>query len=85
METSTFIQIICFLLALTILIIVCGGIYNRIKTEKGIGWQFIRYIVTGISVPLIGILALNNVLSGEAGALIGAILGYVFGKTVTEK
>ena len=50
-----------------------GGFHNRFQGDKpkGIGWQFIRFIVLTISVPTVGLLALNNALTGEAAALIG--------------
>ena len=48
---------------------------------KGIGWQFIRYTVLSISLPIVGILALNNALSGEAATLIAGAMGYAFGKS----
>ena len=47
---------------------------------KGIGWQFIRYTVLGISIPVTAILALNGALSGEAAAIIAGAMGYAFGK-----
>ena len=47
---------------------------------KGIGWQFIRYTVLGISIPVTAILALNGALSGEAAAIIAGSMGYAFGK-----
>jgi len=51
---------------------------NRVK---GIGWQFIRYTVLSISVPVAAILALNNALSGEAATIIAGAMGYAFGKS----
>ena len=47
---------------------------------KGIGWQFIRYTVLAISLPIVGVLALNGSLSGEAAALIFGAMRYAFGK-----
>ena len=69
-------------LALTIPIVLIGGFHNRLKAEKprGIGWKFIRFTVLTISIQVIGILALNNALSGEVAALIGGAMGYAFGK-----
>ena len=51
------------------------------EKTKGIGWQFIRYTVLGISVPVAGVLALNNALSGEAATIIAGAMGYAFGKS----
>ena len=48
---------------------------------KGIGWQFIRYTVLAIALPIVGILALNGALTGEAATLIAGAMGYAFGKT----
>lgn len=55
------------------------ALWQRIKANKGIGWQFIRFTVIASTLPIIGILALNGVLNGEAAALIGAAVGYAFG------
>lgn len=76
---------ISLILALAILAVVLGGLYNRNKPDqngkvKGIGWQFIRYTVIGVGLPLTGILALNGGLTGEASTIIAGALGYAFGK-----
>ncbi|MEZ5918898.1 MAG: hypothetical protein R3D66_02940 [Alphaproteobacteria bacterium] len=75
---------ISIILALTVPSVIWVGYLNRNPdnggTPKGIGWQFIRYTVLSISIPVIGLLALNNVLTGEAAALIGSAMGYAFGK-----
>ena len=69
-------------LALSILVVLIGGFHNRLasKEPKGIGWQFIRFIVLSISLPIIGLLALNDALSGEVATLIAGAMGYAFGK-----
>lgn len=54
---------------------------NSDDSAKGIGWQFIRYTVLSIAIPVVGILALNNALTGEAATLIAGAVGYAFGKT----
>ena len=64
------------ILALAIVAVIVGGLLSR--GDKGIGWQFIRFTVLGISIPTIGLLALNNALTGEAAALIGAANGLRF-------
>jgi hypothetical protein len=76
---------ISIILSLTILVVVAGGLWNRNKPDekgniRGIGWQFIRYTVIGVGLPLTGILALNSVLTPEAATIIAGALGYAFGK-----
>lgn len=70
------------ILALSVPIVLIGGLMNRLAGEspKGIGWQFIRYTVLAIAVPVVAILALNDALSGEAATLIGTAIGFAFGK-----
>ena len=53
---------------------------NRNAAHKGIGWQFIRYTVISIGLPIAGILALNDALTGEAATIIAGAMGYAFGK-----
>ena len=74
--------ILSIVLALAVLVVLIGGFHNRLagQAPKGIGWQFIRFIVLSISLPIIGLLALNDALSGAAAALIGGAMGYAFGK-----
>lgn len=67
-------------LALSVPIVLAGGLWNRTSGNKGIGWQFIRFSVLTISLPIIGLLALNDALPGEAAALIGGAMGFAFGK-----
>jgi len=69
------------ILAIAVLVVVVGGLWNRIAGHKGIGWQFIRYNVIAISVPIVGVLALNNALTGEAATIIAAAMAYAFGKS----
>ena len=79
------------LLASAVPIVLIWGFINRntvtretekgnVVKGKGIGWQFIRFIVLSISLPIIGLLALNNALSGEVATLIAGAMGYAFGK-----
>ena len=70
------------LLALSVPIVLIGGFHNRLagKEPKGIGWKFIRFSVLTISIPITGLLALNDMLSGEAATLIGTAMGFAFGK-----
>src|SRR5271156_2783722 len=55
------------------------------EPDRGIGWQFIRYTVLTIALPIIGILALNNSLNGEAATLIAGAMGFAFGKAGRTK
>jgi hypothetical protein len=50
-------------LALSVLAVIVGGLVQRCITRKGIGWQFIRYTVIGMGLPICGLLALNNALT----------------------
>ena len=52
---------------------------------KGIGWQFIRFTVLAIAIPVAAILALNEALTGEAAAIIAAAMGYAFGKAGNDE
>jgi len=67
------------LLAISVLAVIVGGLWNRHQKKKGIGWQFIRYTVIGIALPISALLALNDALSGEAAAILAGALGYAFG------
>jgi len=69
------------ILAVSILAVIVGGLWNRQSAGKGIGWQFIRFNVIAIGLPLSGLLALNGTLSAEAATLIAGSMGYAFGKT----
>lgn len=53
---------------------------NPDDKAKGIGWQFIRYTVLAIALPIVAILALNGALTGEAATLIAGAMGFAFGK-----
>ncbi len=54
------------------------------EQSKGIGWQFIRYTVLTISIPVVGVLALNDALNGEAATLIAGAMGFAFGKAAKD-
>ncbi len=76
---------VSIILALSIPLVLIIGYYNRKGSDdqktKGIGWQFIRYNVLCISLPLVGLLAINGVLTGEVATVIAGIVGFAFGKT----
>jgi hypothetical protein len=73
------------ILALAVPGVILAGYLNRRGNEKdqrkGIGWQFIRYTVLGIALPITAILALNGALNDGAAAIIAGAIGYAFGKT----
>jgi len=73
------------ILGISVILVIVLGYLNRKATNKGIGWQFIRYNVLGVSIPIIAILALNNALTGEAATLIAGAMGYAFGKREDER
>ena len=75
---------VSILLALAIIAVLVIGYLNRrgrpYDETKGIGWQFIRYTVLSIALPVTAILALNDALTGEAATIIAGAMGYAFGK-----
>lgn len=79
---------VSIILALSVLGVLLVGYLNRKggvhDNTKGIGWQFIRYTVLAIALPIVGILALNGALTGEAATLIAGAMGYAFGKTPSK-
>lgn len=83
MEVSS-ISILSAILASAVPLALILGYFNRKQLQRSIGWQFIRYTVLAIALPIIGVLALNGLLSGEAAALIGGAMGYAFGKDERE-
>jgi drug/metabolite transporter (DMT)-like permease len=67
-------------IALLVIAVVCafGGVWNRIKLDKGIGVRFIQYLGLTVLVPIIAILALEGRISQEmAGAIAAAAVGGV--------
>ncbi len=73
------------ILASAVPIVLIGGLLNRYRLSKsggkgGLGWQFIRYTVLALSLPIIGLLALNDALTSEAATVIAASAGFAFGK-----
>lgn len=80
MQVEDWHWIVTVLLASAVPIALIGGLHNRLRSKKGIGWQFIRYTVLTISLPLIGLLVLNDALTSEAATLIGTAMGFAFGR-----
>ena len=67
---DTWLNCVNIILALSVPIVLIGGLWNRYrlsqgKGEGGIGWQFIRYTVLALAVPVVALLALNDALSSE--------------------
>lgn len=60
---------------------VVGGLIHRIMTNKGIGWQFIRFSAIASGLPIAGLLALNGAGDSQAITVIGAALGFAFGRS----
>jgi hypothetical protein len=54
------------------------GILQR---GRSIGWQFLRLCVLATGIPVIGLLALKGLITGDVAAgFVAAGAGYVFGK-----
>jgi hypothetical protein len=55
-----------------------GGIWNRIKLQKGIGIRFIQYLGLTVLVPTIVVLSIEDRISQEmTGAIAAAAVGGV--------
>ena len=55
-----------------------GVFIERYRTKRGIGVRIIQFLAVIIVVPVVLILALENILSSEAVAtLLGAVVGYI--------
>lgn len=75
-------------LSLSVIILIVSGLITRClpwKVGKGIGWQFIRYNVVVITLPMIGLLIMTDKLDSNIGATIfTSILAYSFGKAAQK-
>ena len=76
--------VVSVILAVAVLLLIIVAASSRINGKrgrfKGIGSKFIRFTVVSTSIPVVGILALNHIIPGEAATgIIGAALGYAFG------
>ena len=84
---------IAIFLASAVPIVLAGALINRcivthvhketkqLQRGRGMGWQFVRFCVLVTAIPVVGLLALKSMISGEvAVGFFGAALGYVFGK-----
>ena len=76
--------IVSAILASAIPTVLVIGYFNRRGNPndraKGIGWQFIRYTVLAIAIPVAAVLALNDALGEGATAIIAGAMGYAFAK-----
>ena len=71
-------------IALGAVVVPCLALWQRIKANKGIGWQFIRFMVIATGLPITAVLALNSLLTGEAATIIGAAMAYAFGHSEAD-
>ncbi len=81
--------VVSVILALAVLLAIWTGYLNRQgkpdQPTKGIGWQFIRFTVIAVALPVAGILALNDVLTEAAATIIAGTLGYAFGQSAKDE
>jgi len=84
MSANAGVAIVSTILALAVPSVLLFGYLNRRgeggAASKGIGWQFIRYTILAIALPVVGILALNGALTEGAATIIAMAMGYAFGK-----
>ena len=61
-------------------IAVLGVVINRCITKKAFGVRVVQFLGIIFLIPVIAILALEDVLTGEpVAALLGGLIGYLFG------
>lgn len=59
--------------------------YNRKHTNKGIGKRVIQYTALVLALPILLILTLEKIISGETAAtLIGTVMGYTLSSISNE-
>ena len=80
-------------LASTTPIAILGGLIQRgrykrrspdgtvLKEGLGMGWQFIRFVVLTTGLPLIALLAIKGLLTGEITAVFASAMAFAFGKS----
>jgi hypothetical protein len=65
---------------------VIGGIWNRIKANKGIGMRFIQYLGVTLVLPSIVVLSLEDRISQEmTGAIFVAVVGGLLASVGTDE
>ena len=76
------------IIACTVPSVLIFGYLNRRGNQgdrmRGIGWQYIRFTVISIAIPVTCILALYDVLVGEAAVIISGAMGYAFGQSAKD-
>lgn len=89
-------DIIEIALASSVPIVLLGVLANRLFVShespkgtklrgKGVGWQTIRFSVLTTGLPIVALLAIRGIVSGEAAiAFIAASAGYAFGHAGSE-
>jgi len=75
MTANDYVIIAC---GVTMLIALSLGIYNRVKTNKGIGIRFLQFLVLGMGIPAFLILALTDKIDTKtvASVVIGVLAGF---------
>lgn len=85
LEYSLLVMAVCGPMVVVVLrLTIKKSVKNKDGTEElkpmGIGVRLLQLVALLVIVPVIGILALEGVLSGEgAGTLLGAVVGYALG------
>ena len=52
---------------------------------RSMGWQSFRFLALAIGFPIVGLLALKGIVTGQAAIIIIAVaVGYAFGKMDTR-
>ena len=72
-------EAIALVVAIGTVIFLTMALAQRLKSNKGIGWQFIRFSAITLSLPLTTVLALTNSLDAPSAAILAGALGYAFG------
>ena len=54
---------------------------GHIHRGRSMGWQFFRFLALAIGLPIVGLLALKGIVTGQAAIIFFALaVGYTFGK-----
>jgi hypothetical protein len=67
-------------------VIAIGGVWNRIKLNKGIGLRFCQFIAIGIGLPALVIMAQENLIDKSVITLVfGGVFGSVLFKSGSDE